>query len=154
MKSKKVCRVILRTPRMRRVRNNLRVILKLAVKSELNRLRHLESLYLHKKRRNGLTPSQQKRYSQVKRKRSRLYFRYIESTLQCGGSSACYSFQEAKKHGFNPQDRPTDLDLVWVPWLENWFCIKCFVLNRLGEMTHEDFGDPVKREWVREEFGI
>jgi len=144
----------LRTPRIRRVRNNLRIILKLAVKNELNRLTCLKGLYLDKKRRSSLTLSQQKRYGQVRRKWNRLYFRFIESTLQCGSGAACYSFREAKKQRFNPQDRPTDLDLVWVPWLEKWFCIKCYVLNRLGEMTHEDFGDPVWREWVEEEFGI
>ena len=154
MRSKKVRKVILKTQKMKRVRNNLRVILKLTMKDELNRLRDLRGLYLHKDIKSGLTLSQQKRYDYVGGKYRTLYHRFLESTLQCGSGSACYSFQEAKKHGFNPQDRPTDLDLVWVPWLENWFCIKCFALNRLGEMTHEDFGDPVKREWVKEEFGI
>ena len=154
MKSKEVCKVILRTPRIKHVRDNLRVILKLAVKGELSRQAKIKRLYLHKGIRCGLTPSQQRRYDQVSRKWKDLYFRFIESTLQCGGGSACYTFQEAKKHGFNPQDRPPDLDLVWVQWLEKWFCIKCFVLNRLGEMTHEDFDDPMMREWVKREFSI
>ena len=139
---------------MKRVRDNLRVILKLAIKVELDRLRNLRGLYFDKDIKSGLTPSQRRRYDYIGGEYRALSERFAESTLQCGSGAACYSFQEAKKQGFNPQDRPTDLDLVWVPWLEKWFCIKCFVLNRLGEMTHEDFDDPIYRKWVKEEFGI
>ena len=32
--------------------------------------------------------------------------------------------------------------------------LKCFVLNQLGEMTHEEFDDSMMREWVKKEFGI
>ena len=154
MKSKKVRRVILRTPRMKHVRSNLRIILKLAVKNELCRLAKVKRLYHDRLIKSHLTPSQRKRHNHIGVKYRTLYHHYLESTLQCGGGAACYSFQEAKKDRFNPQDRPTDLCLVWVPWLEKWFCVKCFVLNRLGEMTHKDFDDPVAREWVKEKFGI
>ncbi len=154
MKSKKVHRVILRDLSLRRVRNNLRIIFKLAAKKELSRLVDLEGLYQDKKIKIGLTPSQKKRYKHLRRQWNNLYFPFEKSTLQCGSGAGCYSYQEAKKQGFDPQDRPTNLDLVWVPWLKRWFCIKCFVLNRLGEMTHEDFDDPVTRERIKEEFGI
>ena len=118
MKSKKVRRVILRTPKVKRVRNNLRVLLKLAIKDELSRLGKVKRLYLNKSFKNDLTPSQQRRYNRVSRKYKNLYFSFIESTLRCGCGAGCRSYQDAKKSGFNPQDRPTGLDLVWVPWLK------------------------------------
>ena len=90
----------------------------------------------------------------MRREWNTLYHQFHRSTLQCGLGAACVSFQEAKKHGFNPQDRPIPQDVVWVPWLEKWFCENCFEVNLLAEMTHEDFDDPVTREWVKKEFGI
>jgi len=139
---------------MRQIRNNLRILLKLTIKDELNRLAKIKRLYRHKEKENGLTLSQDKRHSHVIKQYRALSERYNHSTLQCGSGAACYSFQDAKRQGFNPKDRPTDFDAIWVPWLEGWFCLKCFVLKRQGEMTHEDFDDPVYREWVKEEFGI
>ena len=154
MKSKEVHKVILRTPRMRRVRNNLRILLKLAVKSELNRLSAHKHLYYNKKLMIGLTLSQKRRYYQLQKESNKLSEYYNKSTLQCGGGAACYSLDKAIEEGLDPRDRPTDLDLVWVPWLERWFCLKCFVLDQLGELTHKDFDDPMYRKWVKKEFGI
>ncbi len=74
--------------------------------------------------------------------------------MQCNSGAACISLDKAIEKGLDPKDRPTDLDLVWVPWLEKWSCIECFETFRQGEMTHEDFDDPVWREWVKNEFGI
>lgn len=151
MKSKKIHKVILKTPSLRHARDNLRIILKLAVNEELSKLQELRSLYTYKKK---LTPSQKKRRSQLSKSWYGLYHRFIRSTLRCNNGAGCISFQEAKIHGFNPKDRPTDLDLVWIPWFEKWLCTKCFETFRYDEMTYEDFDDPVTREWVKEEFGI
>ena len=111
---------------------NLRTLLKLAVNEELSRLYELE----------------------MRKEWNALYHRFHRSTLQCAGAAACVSFQELKKQGFDPQDRPIPQDLVWVPWLEKWSCVKCFETYHQGEMTHKDFDDPVYREWVKKEFGI
>ncbi len=154
MKSKEVRKVILRTSRMKRVRNNLRIVLKLAIKDELSSLAKLERLYRQKEKKDGLTLSQEKRYSYVVAKYRELSKRYNHSILRCGSGAACYSLDEAIERGFNPRDRPADLNLVWVPWLRRWFCLKCFVLKQMEEMTHEDFDDPLYREWVKEEFDI
>ena len=151
MRSKKIHKIILESPSLRRVRNNLRIIIKFAVKEELLRLSELRRLYLYKK---NLTPSQKRRKTQLGKDWNNLYHCFIKSTLQCGSGAACVAFQKAKTQGFNPQDRPIDLDLVWVPWLEKWSCVECFETYRQGEMTHEDFDDPVYREWVKNEFGI
>lgn len=151
MKSKKVRKVVLKTPRLRQVRNNLRIILKLAVNEELFKLDKIYDLY---RNRTVLTPSQQKRKLQVGKKGKALDHSYYSSTLQCSCGAACVSLDKAIEKGLNPEDRPTDLDLVWVPWLEKWSCIKCFEYYRQGNMTSEDFDDPVWREWVRTEFGI
>ncbi len=151
MKSKKIHKVILKNPHLRQIRNNLRTVLKLAINEELDRLGKFKRLYILKKK---LTPSQKKRWQCLSEKWNSLYHRYRQSTLQCACGAACSAFQEAKKHGFNPQDRPIDLDLVWIPWLEEWICIDDFEKGRYGEMTHEDFDDPVYREWVKKEFEI
>ena len=154
MNSKEVRRVILRTARVQPVRSNLRALLKLAVKDKLNRLTKIKRLYHNKDIKDNLTPSQQKRYEFIGIKYRTLSERYNHSTLQCGSGAACYSLDDAIERGLDPRDRPIDLDLVWVPWLRKWFCLKCFVLNRIGEMTYEDFDDPMYSDWVKEEFGI
>ncbi|MFW9987612.1 MAG: hypothetical protein ACFFC3_03070 [Candidatus Odinarchaeota archaeon] len=151
MKSKKIRKVVLKTPNLRKIRNNLRIILKLAVKEELDKLYEREELYSNKR---YLTPSQQKRKSYLAEKWKALDISYHRSTLQCSSGAACISLDKAIEKGFDPKDRPTDLDLVWVPWLERWSCVECFETFRQGEMTHEDFDDPVWREWVKNEFGI
>ncbi len=132
MNSKKIRKVVLRTPWSRRLRLNLRSLLKLVVKKELSRLYDLE----------------------MKKEQTVLYHSYHESILECGSGAGCVSYQALVRQGFDPQARPTNLDLVWVPWLEKWSCVECFEAFRQGEMTHEDFDDPVYREWVENEFGI
>lgn len=151
MKSKKIHKIVLKNQKLKHVRNNLRIILKLTVKEELSRLSKLKELYFKK---DKLSPSQRRRRGQLSRQYNNLYHCFIKSTLQCNSGAACISFQKAKKKGFNPKDRPTDLDLVWVPWLEKWFCVECFETFGQGKMTHDDFDDPVWREWVKTEFGI
>ena len=86
MKSKKIHKVILKNPRLRQIRNNLRTVLKLAINKELDRLEHLKGLYVFKKK---LTPSQKKRRSQIWGKWNSLYHRYRQSTLQCACGAAC-----------------------------------------------------------------
>ena len=154
MKSKEVRKVVLRTDKMRRVRDNLRIILKLAIKDKLGSLDRNGDLYRHKEKKDRLTPSQQKRYDYVEGEYWTLYHRYNHSTLQCGSGAACYSLDKAIEEGLDPRDRPTDFDLVWVPWLRRWFCLKCFLFNRIGEMTSGDFDDSEMSKWVKEKFGI
>ena len=151
MKSKKIRKVILKTPHLRQARNNLRIIFKLEVKKELNRLSRLKKLYLNKKH---LTPSQLQRKAFLSKGWNKLYHSFVRSTLQCNCGAACVSLNKAIEEGLYPQDRPTDLDLVWVPWIESWICTACLEVGRYDEMTHEDFDDSVTREWVRKEFCI
>ncbi len=91
MNSKKIRKVILKTLWSLRLSLNLRTLLKLAVKEELSRLYDL-----------GL-----------KKEWNTLYHRFHKSTLECGMGAGCVSFQELKKQGFDPQDRPIPQDLVW-----------------------------------------
>ena len=132
MKSKKCRKILLRTPWSRRLRFSLRTLLDLAVKQEVSRLSNLE----------------------MWKEKNALERKFHKSTLQCGGAAACVSFERLLKQGFDPQDRPIPQDIVWVPWLERWSCVECFETYRQGEMTNEDFDDPVYREWVKNEFGI
>jgi len=133
MKSKKIRKVILKTPWARRLRLNLRIVLNLTIRQELIRLSNLD----------------------MRREWRVLERQYNKSILQCGmPPHLCESYQELKKRGIDLQDRPILHDLVWVPWLEDWFCFSCYIVNRFSEMTHADFDDPVAREWVKKEFGI
>ena len=132
MNSKTIRKIVLRTPWSRRLRLNLRILLDLAVKEKLSRLSNLE----------------------IWKEKNALERQFCKSTLRCSMGVNCVSFERLKKKGFDPRDLPTNLDLVWVPWLEHWYCNNCFELNHFSEMTHEDFDDPVTREWVKNEFGI
>ncbi|MFX0036301.1 MAG: hypothetical protein ACFE9I_11765 [Candidatus Hermodarchaeota archaeon] len=62
MKSQKWKIIVIKDPQLRRVRTNLRVILKEAIQSELRRLGYLMDLYSRKK---VLTSSQEKRESML-----------------------------------------------------------------------------------------
>ena len=46
-------------------------------------------------------------------------------SIQCDLGAACSSLEEAVKHGFDPLNRPTDLDMVWMPYFKSWFCVPC-----------------------------
>jgi len=96
MKSKKIHKVILKTAKIRRARNNLRIIFKLAINEELSKLQELRSLYTYKK---NLTPSQKKRRSQLSKSWYGLYHRFIRSTLRCNNGGDVFHFKKQNYTG-------------------------------------------------------
>lgn len=122
MKSKKPRLIVLKDPKLRQIRANLRTILKLAYNDERKRLRALEHLYID---REALTPSQQKRDIQIGRMNNSLMTEYNRSVLTCSLGAACNSFKELVKKGtIKPTERPIDLDMGWLPQYREWFCKK------------------------------
>ena len=125
MKSKKPRLIILKDPRLRKIRTNLRIILKIAYLDESERLDRLSDLYIEKDVQKGLTPSQQRRETQLDRKDNELYHTYIKSILQCSLGAACSSYRRAVENGtIEPTERPIDLDMGWLPQYSSWFCKK------------------------------
>ena len=125
MKSKEPRLIVLKDPKLRKIRENLRLILKLAYLDESKRLSCLEDLYREKYIQIGLTPSQQKRKSQLIRKNNYLMTAYNNSILHCYLGAACSSYEEAVENGtIDPRERPIDLDMGWLPQYGSWYCKK------------------------------
>lgn len=117
MKSLKVKKIILKNPRLRTIRRNLRIVLKLAVRSERERLGRIEDLYIKKRTRQNLMPSQRKREISLSRMGDALLARIGSSTCQCSSGGYCLSHQELVEKGLvKPSELSPDLDLVWIPW--------------------------------------
>ena len=124
MKSLKVKKIILKNPRLRTIRRNLRIVLKLAVSSELERLRHLRRIYCDKRH---LTPFQDKRETFLIKTSNALLARLSNSTCQCNLEERCISHRELVEKGLvKPSERSPDLDVVWIPWHKEWVCMKCY----------------------------
>lgn len=122
MKSKKPRLIVLKDPKLRKIRENLRTILMLAYNDESKRLSQLTFLYLEK---NILTPSQEKRETQLIKMNNNLMRVYNNSILQCRLGAACNSYREAVENGaIDPIERPVDLDMGWLPQYGSWYCKK------------------------------
>ncbi len=89
-KIKLVKKVIIKNPKLRSIRNNLRTIIKLAVINEYKRLRSLYGLYLEKQMKlyalnpsKTLTPSQEKRVKLLLHKEEYLTITFANSICAC-----------------------------------------------------------------------
>lgn len=118
MKSKKPRLIVLKDPKLRKARENLRIILKLAYLDEAKRLRNLDL--------DQFPPSQQKSLSRYRRE---LMTSYDRSILKCSLGAACNSYKEMVENGtIDPIERPIDLDMGWLPGPfpqhGSWLCKK------------------------------
>jgi len=98
-------------------------------------------------KKGSMTPEEDKEFSEYSKRRDKLMFELSDSIIQCSSGAACESLEEAVKHGFNPKDRPTDLDMVWIPYYQKWFCQKCYE-STFYDVTYKDrsedpYTDPV-----------
>ena len=123
MKSEKTVRIELRNPVLRRIQKNMRDIIRLATKNEIKRLQDEEVELI---KRPHLTPEEEKREYELSFKSNKLRDSLSDSIIQCSMGAACDSHQKGKKEGFNPRDRRTDLDMVWVPEDRKWYCTECY----------------------------
>ena len=128
MKAKRIVKVELKSPVLQRIRKNFRDVIKLAVKQELSRLYAVSDEY-RKKCQESTDFSEKERLDQKERefmkKGSELRRLLSKSIIQCNLGAACSSLEEAVKHGFDPLDRPTDLEMVWCPYFKAWYCLPC-----------------------------
>ncbi|MBA7532565.1 hypothetical protein ES705_24791 [subsurface metagenome] len=128
MKAKKIVRVKLKNPALRRIRKNFRDIIELAVKQESNRL-HVDSRVYRKRSRESTDPVEKERLERKEgylgRKSARLNSSLSKSIIQCGLGGGCASYIEATDYGLHPENSPTNLDMAWIPFHGAWFCTKC-----------------------------
>lgn len=129
MKSKKSLTVELKDPQLRRIRNNLRDIIKLAVKEELSRLDGKEHRYFQHYLESSDPVAKEeweRKYHKFRRREERLRKMLSRSILKCD-------------FGAHPD---TDLDMVWMPSFGAWYCTKCAeILSHADEVLgdHPDY---------------
>lgn len=128
MKAKRIVRIELNNPVLRRIRKSFRDVIKLAVKQESSRL-YATSREYRKRSQVSTDPAEKERLERkddkFMEKGRRLRGLLSKSIIQCKSGAGCSSLSEAIKHGFDPKDRPTNLDMVWMPFLRAWYCTKC-----------------------------
>ena len=128
MKAKKIVKVELKDPALRRIRKNFRDVIELAVKQEVSRL-YTKSREYRIKSRESIDPTEKERLEQMEdkfmKKGSNLDSSLSDSIIQCGMNGGCASYIEATNHGLHPKNEPTNLDMAWMPSHNAWFCIKC-----------------------------
>lgn len=153
MKSKKIVKVELKNPSLRRIRKNFRDVIKLAVKQESSRL-FAKSCEYRKKRSESTDLAEEEMLEQKKsyfrRGSDRLDNLLSDSIIQCGLGGGCSSLPEAIKRGLDPRDRPTDLDMAWVPFLGAWFCTKCCKNLIEGEKILREERHPDYMRWLKD----
>ena len=137
MKSKKIRIVKLKDPKLRRIRKNLRDVIKLAVKDKFRKLHKLAEKYLVGR---PMTPEEDRMFTKLSRESEKLMFALSDSIIQCSSGASCNSLEEAIKHGFNPKHRPTDLDMVWIPYYQKWYCLKCYE-STFYDSTYKDWSE-------------
>lgn len=129
MHSSQIKHIILKRKKSREIRKSLREILNLAYNDEIKRISGILNLYRDKRIHfiGSLTPSQKKRELGLQRIHDNLYHTYHKSILRCSSGAFCVSYREMIEKGLiDPPNRPINLDMVWVPHNQAWYCTKCF----------------------------
>ncbi|UCC18568.1 MAG: hypothetical protein JSV62_10705 [Promethearchaeota archaeon] len=127
MKSNIPRKIVIKDSKLRKVRKNLREILKLAYFTEFEKWSNLDDIYREKHLNGKITLSQEKRWFFLSQQHDKLRAIYDKSILECNLGAACLSHRELMQKGeIDPSDRSTDLDMVWVPYFKAWFCLRCY----------------------------
>jgi len=153
MKAKKIIRVELKNPALRRIRKSFRDIIELAVKQESNRL-HVESRIYRERSRESSNPIEKERLEQKEdkfRNRSNgLNSSLSKSIIQCRLRGGCSSYSEATNHGLYPEKAPANLDMVWMPFYKAWFCTKCSEILIEGDKVLRKERHPDYMRWLKD----
>lgn len=136
MKAKRIIKVELKNPVLRRIRKVFRDIIKLAVEQEVDRLYAISRQY--RKESLESTDSTEKIRLEWKDDKfmdrgSRLRKLLSKSIIQCNLSGGCSSLIESTQHGFHPENKPANLDMAWMPSFNAWYCTKCCEILIKGE---------------------
>lgn len=147
MKAKRIIRVELKNPVLRGIRKVFRDIIELSVKQEVDRLYAISRQY-RKESRESTDSAEKVRLEREDDKfmdrGSRLRKLLSKSIIQCNLGGGCSSLSEATQHGFYPNNRPTNLDMAWMPSFKAWYCTKCCEIlieggKLLKEGKHPDY---------------
>lgn len=128
MKAKKIVRVELKNPVLRRIRKGFRDIIELAVKQEVSRLYAIFREYKEKrlKAKDPIEKEVLDRKGVKFMDRGRMLMGLLsKSIIRCKSGGGCASYIEATGHGLHPENSPSNLDMVWIPFHGAWFCTKC-----------------------------
>ena len=106
-------RIIIKSLFLKNIRNNLRSLITIAVRTELSHMYNLQDLYFEKKnsRNIELTPSQERRLQSLKEHESKLYNCYLRSICECSGVRCSHA---------------RDRDMVYDADANAWYCIECY----------------------------
>jgi len=117
---------ILKNPRLRKIRKNLRDIIIYAINEEIDRLIALRVLYIKKREESGLIlPSRFKREVALQHKLMGLRSALRKSICLCYNSAGCVSGgQQVGGKEYN-----TNVNMIWDPKYERWICDWCFYLQ-------------------------
>jgi hypothetical protein len=153
MKAKKIVKIELKNPALRRIRKSFRDVIKIAVKQDISRL-YASSREYRKRSQESTSPTEKERLEQKEnefmKQGRRLRHLLSKSIIQCDLGAACSSLEEAIKHGFDPLDRPTDLDMAWCPYFKGWYCIPCSENLIAGEKILREERHPDHMRHLRE----
>lgn len=140
MKSEKIVRLIIKDERLRKIRKNLRDLLKCAVKEKLDRLnKEIDEVWDQKKVRRSKIMEHSDLITAFRNSTVECRYRYIEGPNFYG----CVSLQKTIEQGEDIEKVKTDLDLVWIPILKEWFCTECVKKLDMESLTLEAFPDRV-----------
>ncbi len=127
MKCKEPRSIVIKNLQLKRVRKNLRDVIKFAVLDKFRQHFKIDDIYREKHLRGNITSSQRKRWFFLSRQHSNLRGAYDRSILKCSTGAPCLSHRGLVEKGkIKPSDKSTNLNLVWVPHYKAWFCTKCF----------------------------
>ncbi|TXT58974.1 MAG: hypothetical protein BAJALOKI2v1_270002 [Promethearchaeota archaeon] len=142
MRSENVIRVILKNDKLRKIRRNLRDLLKCAFEDKLKQLlREISEC-----RKNG---NEEKMDIKIK-EHGNLISAKRSSTLGCGddsemlnGKNYCVSIQKARELGLDEERTKSDLDLVWIPILRQWICTECV---KVYDWDNKDLWEELEKD--------
>ncbi len=152
MKAKKIVRIELANPALRRIRKNFRDIIELIVKQEVSRL-YAISRGARKRSRESTDSTEKEELvredDNFMERGRRLRGLLSKSIIQCHLGGGCVSYVEATNHGRHPENGPTNLDMAWIPFDGAWFCTKCCEIliegdKVLREERHPDYMRQLK----------
>ena len=118
MKKEKI--IIIKNPRLKKVRGNLRKILLQTISSKIDQLEELEELIIEER---GL---RNKKRIELRDEIDKLFSLRGGSICRCGNGGSCLSLKKFRKeHPMNRMDF-TDLDMAYIPEQGEWFCVECY----------------------------
>lgn len=123
MKTEKWKVIEIRNSSLRKLRLNLRTLIKLAIYNRISCLSRLENIYRDKRICGKHTSSQWRKEVNLHKMIEDIFQSRVHSILRCSMGSACKSSQIKNLPN---DDAIIDEDMVWNPITKKWICIHCY----------------------------